>query len=119
MPIAPVSRQGAPECRQIRRERLPPRCRHRDYATMSDRTPVSAQGQGAGQARPRRWPASSSSKRCAVRWGRAAIAAGGLDHNVQHGIMSSDQKHAVEDAVSQRRNILICGGTEYGQDDTG
>jgi len=46
--IAPVSRQGAPECRQIRRERLRPRCRHSDYAIMSDRTPVSAQGQGAG-----------------------------------------------------------------------
>lgn len=38
-----------------------------------------------------------------------------LDHYVQHGIMSADQKHAVEAAVAERKNILVCGGTGTGK----
>jgi type IV secretion system protein TrbB len=38
-----------------------------------------------------------------------------LEHYVERGIMSGEQKEAVEQAVSQRENILVCGGTSTGK----
>ena len=38
-----------------------------------------------------------------------------LEHYVEQGIMSVDQKEAIEHAVSERENILVCGGTGTGK----
>jgi type IV secretion system protein VirB11 len=38
-----------------------------------------------------------------------------LEHYVERGIMSAAQRDAIEQAVSQRKNILICGGTSTGK----
>lgn len=38
-----------------------------------------------------------------------------LDQYVEHGVMSVEQRHAIEEAVAQRRNILVCGGTGTGK----
>jgi len=38
-----------------------------------------------------------------------------LDYYAGHGVMSADQRHTIEDAVAQRRNILVYGGTGTGK----
>jgi len=38
-----------------------------------------------------------------------------LDHYVERGIMNAAQRQAIEEAVAQRRNILVCGGTGTGK----
>lgn len=38
-----------------------------------------------------------------------------LDHYVERGIMSSEQKTSIEEAVTARRNVLVCGGTGTGK----
>ena len=38
-----------------------------------------------------------------------------LGHYVERGVMSADQKEAIEHAVCERANILVCGGTSTGK----
>jgi P-type conjugative transfer ATPase TrbB len=38
-----------------------------------------------------------------------------LDHYMEQGAMSAAQREAIEEAVSQRHNILVCGGTGTGK----
>jgi type IV secretion system protein VirB11 len=38
-----------------------------------------------------------------------------LDHYVDRGVMGDEQRLAIEEAITERRNILVCGGTGTGK----